>query len=182
MTQLNLETIERAVHIEGPAGETAIARDLKLNLKRLLTEGALDASEALSTLLATATSSGHTALAQAAEELLGQGGLAPPEAILEAKQSAAIMGMLNIYYRSRHFIGKEEEYRQAGLRMTALAKPVLGKSAFELLAFAVSCINGCQVCVSSHEKTLKDHGVSVEKIHDAMRLAAVVNGLASLKG
>ena len=90
------------------------------------------------------------------------------------------MGMLNTYYRFRHFLGSPEEYRVAGLRMTALAKPLLGKQRFEMLAFAVSVINGCESCVRAHEKALRDGGVLPEKVHDLAKLSAVLKGLRTL--
>src|SRR5262249_16681690 len=97
-----------------------------------------------------------------------------------AAQSAALMAMLNTYYRFRHFVGSPEEYRAAGLRMTALARPVLGRERFEMLAFAVSVVNGCESCVRSHEKVLRDSGVSAEKVHDLARLAAVLKAAQTL--
>jgi alkyl hydroperoxide reductase subunit D len=64
--------------------------------------------------------------------------------------------------------------------MTALARPVLGKERFEMLAFTVSVLNGCETCTRAHEKTLKDAGVSSEKIHDLARIASIVKGLSYL--
>lgn len=159
--------------------ETSIARDLKLNLKRLLEDGALDPPERLLALLATATSVEHAPLADLARRELRNTGL-PDEHIQEAAESAALMGMLNTYYRFRHMVGKDEDYRTAGLRMTALAKPGLGKEGFEMLAFAVSVLNGCETCIRSHEKVLRDAGVSADKIHDLARIAAVVKGIKGL--
>lgn len=62
----------------------------------------------------------------------------------------------------------------------ALAKPALGKAKFEMLAFAVTVINGCESCVKSHEDALRKHEVSVDKIHDLARMAAVVRGIQAL--
>jgi alkyl hydroperoxide reductase subunit D len=164
--------------------ETTIARDLNLNLQRLTSGGSLEPREAFLALLATARSVGYDELADKAKEQLRALGLAEPE-IREAEESAALMGMLNTYYKFRTFIGKAGEeklndYRQAGLRMTALAKPVLGKVTFEMLAFAVSVVNGCETCVTSHEAVLRAAGVEAEKIHDLARLASVVKALKAL--
>jgi alkyl hydroperoxide reductase subunit D len=158
---------------------TTIARDLKLNLKRILEEGALNPVEATLALLATATSVEHAALASHAREQLAILGVAP-EGIQEAAESAAIMAMLNTYYRFKHMVGKDEDYQSAGLRMTALARPALGKEQFEMLALAVSILNGCESCIKSHEEVLRDAGVSADKLHDLARLAAVVKGLKAL--
>lgn len=158
---------------------TTIARDLRLNLKRLLEEGALAREEAMLALLALATSAADERLDAYARDQLPQLGF-DAEQVREASESAAIMAMLNVYYRFRHMIDNDEEYRAAGLRMTALARPALGKERFEMLAFAVSVLNGCESCIRSHERALRDAGIGVEKIHDLARLAAVVKGLHAL--
>jgi lipoyl-dependent peroxiredoxin subunit D len=64
--------------------------------------------------------------------------------------------------------------------MTALARPAMGSQNFELLALAVSVVNGCETCVTSHERVLRDGGVSPAKIHDAVRLTAAIKGLSAL--
>ncbi len=175
MSEMNLDLIDQMY----ASRESTIARDLKLNLKRLLGESQLSAEEALLTLLATAQSAGATQLVEFSKTQLTAAGVSA-EHILEAQESAAIMGMLNVYYRTKHFLHQDEEYKSAGLRMTALARPALGKERFEMLAFAVSCIGACEMCVTSHEKVLRGHGVSVDKIHDLIRMAAVVKGLSAL--
>jgi lipoyl-dependent peroxiredoxin subunit D len=103
------------------------------------------------------------------------------EQIREAAESSAIMAMLNTYYRFKHMVAKEEDYRVAGLRMTSLARPVLGKEKFEMLAFAISVLNGCESCIRSHEEVLRKAGISIDKVHDLARLAAVVKALKTLK-
>jgi lipoyl-dependent peroxiredoxin subunit D len=158
---------------------STIAKDLKLNLTRLLDGGALGPIEAHLALLAAAASAEQPGLAAMATAQLQRLGV-PEDHIQEAKESAAITGMLNTYYRFRHFLGNPDEYRAAGLRMTALARPVLGKENFEMLAFAVSVLNGCETCTRSHEKALRDAGVAVDKIHDLAKIAAVVKGLKVL--
>lgn len=162
-----------------PSQSTTIARDLKLNLKRLLDDGALGEENATLALLALATSTGDSVLAGYARGRLAELDVGA-EQIQEAAESAAIMGMLNVYYRFRHMLGNDDEYRAASLRMTALARPALGKERFEMLAFAVSVMNGCESCIRSHEKALRDAGVGVDAVHDLARLAAVVKGLRAL--
>jgi lipoyl-dependent peroxiredoxin subunit D len=96
-----------------------------------------------------------------------------------ARAAAAIMGMNNIYYRFLHLV-EDAEYQTmpARLRMNVLANPGIDKLDFELLSLAVSAVNGCGLCVSSHEKKLRQHGVSRESIHSAVRIAATVHALA----
>jgi lipoyl-dependent peroxiredoxin subunit D len=159
------------------AWDSPIARDLKLNLRRILREGSLAPEEAMMALLATAKSARNEPLADYARTRLVTLGV-PPAQIDEAAESAAIMGMLNTYYRFRHFVQAGEAYGSAGLRMTSLAKPGMGKQRFEMLALAVSILNGCETCVRSHEQLLRESGVGPEKLHDLARLASVVRGLS----
>ncbi len=159
--------------------DSTIARDIKLNLKRLLVESQLTPEEALSTLLATAVSVGDEKLATFARRELQARNLAPDQ-IQEVAESAAIMGMLNTYYRFKHMVAKNDDYRAAGLRMTSLAKPLIGKERFEMLAFAVSVLNGCENCIKAHEAVLREAGLSADKIHDLARMAAVVRAAKTL--
>ena len=165
---------------EVEANEGTIAKDLRLNLRRLLEEGSLSREEGDLALLATASSVEYDALRDFAKSRLEEDGLSS-EQIREAAESSAIMAMLNTYYRFKHMVAKEEEYRVAGLRMTSLARPVLGKEKFEMLAFAISVLNGCESCIRSHEEVLRKAGISVDKVHDLARLAAVVKALKTLK-
>jgi alkyl hydroperoxide reductase subunit D len=66
----------------------------------------------------------------------------------------------------------------ARLRMNALAKPGVEKADFELWSLAVSAVNGCGMCIESHEKVLREHGVSREAVQAAVRVAAVVHAVA----
>jgi alkyl hydroperoxide reductase subunit D len=162
--------------------DSTIARDLNLNLQRMITGGNLEPKEAFLSLLALARTVAYEELAQLAKDKLTAHGLTDVE-IREAEESAAMMGMLNTYYKFRTMItngGKAEDYKAAGLRMTALAKPVLGKVNFEMLAFAVSVVNGCETCIISHEAVLRDAGFSADKIHDLARMAATVKALKVL--
>src|SRR5262245_35160123 len=152
---------------------TVISRDLRLNLKRALEDGALDVQDRYVALLSTSVASQHAELAGLARRELAARG-AKSEEIQEAAESAALMGMLNTYYRFRHMVENDEDYRVAGLRMTAFARPILGKPRFEALAFAVSVVNGCESCVRSHEKALRELGFTVNQIHDLARIASIV--------
>jgi alkyl hydroperoxide reductase subunit D len=158
---------------------SVIARDLRLNLKRMLEDGALDVEDRYFTLLATSIATQHADLAEHARRELAARG-AKPEEIQEAAESAALMAMLNTYYRFRHMLESDEEYRMAGLRMMVFAKPLLGKKRFEEVAFAVSVVNGCESCIRSHEKVLRELGLGSNQIHDLARIASIVRGLQTL--
>jgi alkyl hydroperoxide reductase subunit D len=159
-----------------------IAKDLKLNLKKLLEDSSLSQQEAYATLAGLAQSLHSPELKE-----IAQAGLETTDLNDEQKQEAfeagALMGMMNMYYRFRHFVTEAHgelpsAYRMAGLRMNALAQPLLGRETFEMVAFSVSVLNGCSQCIVSHERTLKEHNISEEKIHDLARLAAVSKAIS----
>lgn len=161
---------------------TSVQRDLFLNFKKVMEESPLDEKDRLMNLAAIGRSLHHSGMENFAVEELGQQGV-PHEEIREAIESAAIMGMLNTYYKFKGFLSPESQpnYTRAGLRMQSLAKSAVGKEKFEMMSFTVSVINGCPTCVSSHEKALTQLGVDADRIHDLARLAAIAKGLSCLK-
>lgn len=158
------------------------AKDLRLNLERVLAEdGGLTPAQAWGTALAAALTAGHEpltrALAAAAAERV------TPAVLADAQAAAALMGMSNVYYRFRHLVGKEDYARlPARLRMVRLGKPAGEALDFELFCLAVSALNGCETCVRGHEAKLRQQGASVERVHDAVRVAAIVQGVATALG
>jgi len=156
------------------------ARDLKLNLGSVLTvQGApgLTANQIWGTALATAIASRHLPLVQAIETAaraeIDEAG------INGAKAAAAIMGMNNVYYRFLHLVG-DAEYQSmpARLRMNVMANPGIDKLDFELYSLAVSAVNGCGLCIESHEKLLRKHDIGRDSIQSTVRIAAVVHAVA----
>ena len=67
---------------------------------------------------------------------------------------------------------------RAGLRMNIMRTHGIDPLDFELWSTAVSAINGCGACVDSHEKILREKGVSEEKILAAVRIASVIHAIA----
>src|SRR5579885_1679267 len=146
------------------------ARDLKLNLQNVLKQSELTEQQTWGTAVASAISARNP---QLIEEVLAEGGRRlSPEALHAAKAAAAVMGMNNIYYRFQHLSGNER-YSQipARLRMQAIRSHGSDPVDFELWCVAVSAINGCGTCVASHEKVLREKGISEEKILAAIRIA-----------
>jgi len=153
------------------------ARDLKLNLQAVLGESTLSPSQQYGTALATAAAARHPRLVAVLKtETKSKASEATVE---DALAAAALMGMTNVFYRFRHLVGKDG-YGQlpARLRMNRLAKPAGARLDFELFCLAVSAVNGCEACVRAHEKVLVEGGVSEAQIHDAIRIAATVHGVA----
>ena len=153
----------------------AYAKDLSLNLSLLLNETVLNDQQKWGALLASAYAVGQPQVIQAVEASAALS----PEAAEAAKAAAAIMGMNNVYYRSLHLM-KNPEYRTmpARLRMNIIANPGAPKADFELWCTAVSAINGCGLCLDSHEEELRKHGVPAQNIQAALRIAAVVNAVS----
>jgi lipoyl-dependent peroxiredoxin subunit D len=158
------------------------ARDLKLNLGSVLTrEGAPGLSErqiwavALASAIAARNNAFTRAIEAAAQQHLDAAHLQA------ARAAAAIMGMNNIYYRFLHLV-EDAEYQSmpARLRMNILANPGIDKLDFELLSLAVSAINGCGLCITSHERKLRAHGFTREMIQSAVRIAAIMHAVAGV--
>jgi alkyl hydroperoxide reductase subunit D len=156
----------------------AYAKDLSLNLSSLAGETTLTDQQKWGAFVASAHAVGTPAVIKAVNEAAKAAGLSE-EAATAAKAAAAIMGMNNVYYRSLHLISNQE-YRTlpARLRMNVLANPGVDKVDFELWSVAVSAINGCGMCLDSHEAELKKHGVPATNIQAAIRIGAVVNAVS----
>lgn len=153
------------------------ARDIAINLQSVLTQGALDESLRWGIAVACAITAGNQALHQA---ILADAQKAAEATYIEdARAAAALMAMNNVYYRFRHMVGKEVySQKPARLRMHRIAKPASNKAAFELMCLAVSAINACEACVRSHEAAVLHAGLTDEHVHDAVRLAAVIQAAA----
>lgn len=153
------------------------AKDLKLNLQAVLGDGPLSPAQRWGTAVACAIAARNPELREALLEAAAQN--TDAAVIEDARAAAALMGMNNVYYRFRHMIGKETyTTRPARLRMTRIAKPAADKLDFELMCLAVSSINGCEACVRSHEQVVIDGGMTEDQVHDAVRIAATLHGVA----
>ena len=155
------------------------AKDIRLNLNSMLGDQQLGDQRKYGLLLACAHGTGYRPLVDAAEaEVAGQ---LSPEAANAARAAAAIMAMNNVYYRFVH-LASNKEYGQlpAKLRMNVIANPGIDKADFELFSLAVSAQNGCGMCIDSHEKVLKQHGVNAETIQAAARIGAVMTAVATV--
>ncbi len=160
-------------------GVPAYARDLKLNFSSLLQQQELNQEQIWGTVVASAVASRNgdftqAALAEAANHLSLQ-------ALEAAKGAAAIMGMNNVYYRFMH-LTTNQNYRNlpARLRMNIIRSHGVEQADFELWCAAVSAINGCSACVDSHEKVVREKGLSEEAVLAAIRLASVIHALATV--
>src|ERR1700684_1568780 len=156
------------------------ARDLALNLGSVLTvAGApgLNERQIWGVALAAAAASGNAAFGRDVQALATRH--LDAAHVSAAHAAAAVMAMNNVYYRFLHLV-QDEEYAKlpARLRMNVIGNPGIAKADFELLALAVSAINGCGTCVASHERQLRQHGLTREAVQSAVRIAATVHAVA----
>jgi len=158
------------------------ARDLRLNLGSVLTAaGAPGLSDAQIWVIAlsAALAARNVRFTRQIEELAGA--QLQPAQLQAAHAAAAIMGMNNVYYRFLHLV-EDSEYRRmpARLRMNVIASPGIDKVDFELASLAVSTINACGMCITSHEQALRQQGVTREQIHSTVRIAATIHAVAGV--
>ena len=154
------------------------AKDLKLNLSSLAAEPSLSEQQRAGTFVASALASRSPVVTEALVAEFGP--KLSPAALEAAKAAASIMAMNNIYYRFVHLVSAADyKTLPAKLRMNVIGKPGVEKVDFELWSLAVSAINGCGMCVDSHERELRKHGLGVEAVQAAVRIAAVVHAVAA---
>ncbi len=157
-------------------GEHRYIRDLRVNLKTTLESPHLSRKQALLIALAVAVNERAAELVNAFTTRARNEGVTDGE-IAEVHAVASLLSTLNVYYRFKHFSeNKRYEEMQAGIKMTIMARPLLGTMFFELLSLVVSAVNGCEVCVNNHEHSVRQEGATEEMIFDAVRLGAVVKG------
>lgn len=155
----------------------AYARDLSLNLGSIFNTSDMTPQQVWGSAVACACASRNRALREAI--LSDAAAHLSDEAMTAAKGAAAMMAMNNIYYRSIHLMS-EPEYQtmRAGLRMSFIGRPGIDKADFELFCLAVSAVNGCGACLDSHDKVVRNAGLSKAAVQHALRVASVVHAVA----
>ncbi len=160
-------------------------KDRRLNAQTVLSSEVLEPDQALGTALAAALFVRSRPLADALaadiRAALGDGAAA---VIADATAAAGLMAMNTVYFRFRHMVahGREgkESYasRPARLRMGRMAQPATSKTTFEMMSLGCAALAGCEACIQSHEASLVHLGASEDACHDAVRIAAVMAGVA----
>lgn len=154
------------------------AEDLAINIERIWKEDSLSPEQRWGVALAAAQFIGHPGLLAALKHAAEAENVSPG-IISDAAAAAAIMGMNTVYFRFRH-LSKAPEYGKMApnLRMTRMKQVATTIAHFELFSMGPAALAGCGLCVDAHETALLKDGVSREQIHDAVRLASVLHGLA----
>lgn len=155
-------------------------KDLKVNISNALAYETLTEKERWLLTLAVATNESKAALRAASLEKAREAGASDAE-LCETIACVSLLNTNNVFYRFRHFTKKEfYETTPAGIKMSIMVNPILGKEFFELLSLAVSALNGCELCVNAHEESLRRLGTTEVRIYEAIRLTSIVKGLAVL--
>jgi alkyl hydroperoxide reductase subunit D len=154
-----------------------VAKDIRVNLQTVLEVETLTPGQKWGVAAACAVASRN---AQLRDAVLAEARAQAGDAVVEdARAAAVLMGMNNVYYRFRHVVGKPEyAQKPARLRMQRLVKPETSRLDFELFCLAVSAVNSCETCVRSHEQAVIEGGLSDDAVHDAVRIAAVIQAAA----
>ncbi len=156
----------------------SFAADIKLNSKALMESKILSKKQVSLIFLACTFGSKNKALFDVFQSYYSDLNQAEVEG---AQIASTIMSMTNVYYRFTHLVSnKEYEKLPAGLRMNKMAPMSHGLDPidFELCSIAVSALNGCGMCIDSHERKLKKENVESVWIQEAVKIAAVVNSLS----
>ncbi len=155
------------------------AKDIRLNLGTLAAETGLSDQQKYGAFLASAYGARNRAVIESiaawTDDKLSDA------AKTAAKAAAAIMAMNNVYYRATHLMSAEEYQKMpAKLRMNVIGTPGVDKVDFELWSLAVSAVNGCGMCLDSHEKVVRKAGLSADQVQAALRIASAVNAAAAV--
>ena len=154
-------------------------RDLKLNVSAVLNSKNISKKDSSLLALSVAVNEKNTALMTAFENMArGQG--ASETEIAEVHSLTSLMNANNMFYRFKYYMDGVEYYEKtpAGLRMSIMRNPVMGKELFELASLVVSALNGCSQCVTSHERSVREHGATEARVYDAIRLGSVIKSLS----
>ena len=154
------------------------AVDLIANAQRVLGGESLNTVQTWGSALAAAYFIGHAELTAVILADARAAGLSD-EHLSDAKGAAALMGMNTVYFRFRHIMHAEAYTRQAfNLRMTRMKQVATDQTHFELYSIGPAALAGCELCLKAHEAAVKKGGLNEDNVHDAVRIAAVLNGIA----
>jgi len=182
LSDLNLSGYEPSANLQAlTAVESRFIKDLKINVGNVLNNAQhLSRKESLLLALAVAVNERFVPLQESFNGLAREAGASDAE-IAEIVACTSLMSTNNIFYRFRHFVKKEfYENQPAGIKMSIMANPVLGKELFELVSLVLSSVNGCELCVGSHERSVLQHGSTESRVFEAVKLGAIIKGLITV--
>ncbi len=162
------------------AADHKYLRDFKINVTNALKFATLSQKESYLLALAAAVNDQQPYFKEVFGALAKEAGATESE-IAETYACVSLLSVNNVYYRFKHFV-KKEVYQNmpAGIRMSIMMTPAMGKEFFELMSLAVSALNGCEMCVASHEESLIKMGAEPQRVFDAVRVVAMMRGMYQL--
>lgn len=182
ITDLGIADYTPSANVEALlAVDARYIRDLKINTGNVLFNAQyLTPKESLLLAYSIAVNEKFEPLKASFAKLAAENGATEAE-LAEVVACTSLMNTNNVFYRFRHFMDKEFYNTQpAGIKMSIMMNPVTGKEFFELLSLVVSSVNGCEMCVTSHEKSVLQHGSSEARVFESVKLGAVIKGLISV--
>jgi lipoyl-dependent peroxiredoxin subunit D len=160
--------------------ETRYAKDLKANVQQALKNKELSPKESAFIGLSVSVNDQSNIGIEVFTALSKKHGATNNE-IAEVYSCTSLLAMNNVFYKFRHMVDKEFYSKSlAGIKMSVVGKPVLGKEFFELLSLVVSTLNGCEQCVKSHENSVLKHDCSEVRVYEAVKSASILRGLIVL--
>ena len=153
-------------------------KDLRINTGNAFNSPNINKKECYLLALSVAYNEKNLVLSSCFEKLAEANGATVAE-IAETAACTSLLNANNVFYRFRHYVEKESyNAMPAGIKMSVMGNPVLGKEFFELMSLVVSALNGCEMCVKSHEESVKNHGATESRIFDAIRLGSLLKSLS----
>jgi alkyl hydroperoxide reductase subunit D len=162
-------------------GESKYIKDLKINVSNVLNNTQyLNKKEALLLAYAVAVNEKFDLLKESFRVQAQEAGANEAE-LAEIVSCTSLMNANNIFYRFRHYV-KKDFYTNtpAGIKMGIMMNPILGKEFFELVSLVISSINGCEMCITSHEQSILQHGGSESRILEGVKLGAIIRSLITV--
>jgi len=161
--------------------ESRYIKDLKINVSNVLNNTQyLNKKEALLLAYAVAVNEKFDLLKDTFRTQAQEAGATDAE-LSEIVSCTSLMNANNIFYRFRHYV-KKDFYTNtpAGIKMSIMMNPVVGKEFFELVSLVISSINGCEMCITSHEQSILQHGGSESRIFESVKLGAIIKSLITV--
>ena len=161
--------------------ESRYIKDLKINVSNVLNNTQyLNKKESLLLAYAVAVNEKFELLKDSFRTQAQEAGANEAE-LAEIVSCTSLMNANNVFYRFRHFMNKDfYTNTPAGIKMSIMMNPVLGKEFFELVSLVVSSINGCEMCITSHEQSILQHGGSESRILEGVKLGAIIKSLITV--
>jgi lipoyl-dependent peroxiredoxin subunit D len=161
--------------------ESKYIKDLKINVSNVLNNTQyLNKKEALLLAFAVAVNEKFDLLKESFRTQAQDAGATDAE-LAEVIACTSLMNANNIFYRFRHIVKKDFYTNQpAGIKMSIMMNPVLGKEFFELVSLVISSINGCEMCITSHEQSILQHGGSESRVFEGVKLGAIIKSLITV--